>query len=161
MIAPLDVDHPEISKGAAQVPCFLLFVSAARQLIDDDGDNSGALVSRHGLSRGGALWFVDLTQRDRSLALPLGAAALTYTNLELGFGGAPAGTLPARARGVLQLALLIGLPAIAHQPAGIFAYWLPAASFGTAQLLLFRHSAIVRRVIGLPPVRAVGSTAPK
>ena len=40
------------------------------------------------------------------------------------------------------LALLIGLPAIAHQPAGIFAYWVPAASFGTTQLLLFRYSAL-------------------
>ena len=84
--------------------------------------------------------------------LPLSAAALTFANLELGFGGAPAGTLFARARGFLQLALIVGLPAIAHQPAGVFAYWIPAASFGTANLLLFRHSALVRRVVGLPPL---------
>ena len=49
-----------------------------------------------------------------------------------------------------------------HQPAGIFAYWLPAASFGTVQLLLFRHSALVRRAIGLPPrVIRAAPTAPK
>ena len=67
---------------------------------------------------------------------------------------APAGTLLSRVRGFLQLALIVSLPAIAHQPAGVFMYWLPAASFGTTQLLLFRHSALVRRVIGLPPPRA-------
>ena len=164
-----------------QIPCFVLFVSATRALIDADGvpreeeealppardaaagaaaapkpraGGGGGELSRYGLSRGGALWFGDLTERDRSLALPLSAAALTFANLELGFGGAPAGTLFARARGFLQLALIVGLPAIAHQPAGVFAYWIPAASFGTANLLLFRHSALVRRVVGLPPPRA-------
>lgn len=154
----------------AQIPTFLLFVGATRALVDADGapreaeappaargararDGVGEL-SRYGLARGGALWFGDLTERDRSLALPLSAAALTFANLELGFGGAPAGTLLSRVRGFLQLALIVSLPAIAHQPAGVFMYWLPAASFGTTQLLLFRHSALVRRVIGLPPPRA-------
>ena len=132
----------------AQIPTFLLFVGATRAR-----DGVGEL-SRYGLARGGALWFGDLTERDRSLALPLSAAALTFANLELGFGGAPAGTLLSRVRGFLQLALIVSLPAIAHQPAGVFMYWLPAASFGTTQLLLFRHSALVRRVIGLPPPRA-------
>ena len=105
----------------------------------------------------GQLGRVDLDQIYQDVdveQLQVHLEALTFANLELGFGGAPAGTLLSRVRGFLQLALIVSLPAIAHQPAGVFMYWLPAASFGTTQLLLFRHSALVRRVIGLPPPRA-------
>ena len=90
----LAISLPPPSRPLVQIPVFVTFVGATRALIDSDngggnagGGSAGMLgapgASRLGLASGGALWFGDLTARDRTLALPLSAAALTYANIEV------------------------------------------------------------------------------
>jgi membrane protein insertase Oxa1/YidC/SpoIIIJ len=68
------------------IPVFMCFVFAIRDLIASRGLELG-------LAQGGAFWFVDLTTRDTSLALPLGAIALSYASIEAGLGRVESGPL--------------------------------------------------------------------
>lgn len=100
-----------------------------------------------GLDMGGTLWFVDLTQPDPSLALPVLALVVSCVNLELVLGrrkeaqlrdvpdqlGTKGPPLHRRIKSLLQGILLLSSPLVAHLPSGVFLYWIPNALYGTAQ----------------------------
>eukprot|EP01031_Cornospumella_fuschlensis_P035787 gene35786-43405_t len=110
---------------------FLLFVFSVRDLVLH---GPAAL----GLEAGGAAWFVDLSEKDGTLLLPLSAVCLSYANIDHALGGgAGKGGVLRLVRDGAQCLLLLSLPLTSTLPAGVFCYWIPNG-LATAALAMHR-----------------------
>jgi YidC/Oxa1 family membrane protein insertase len=118
-----------------------------------------------GLENGGFGMFTDLTGKDNRCILPLAAAALSYTGLELSMNPpSPPSTAIAdqnqnknkfffRLKDGLQSLLILSLPFVLELPVGVFCYWIPSSTFMIAQSLLLRHNPAFRKLLYPSPVQ--------
>lgn len=111
------------------ISMFITFVYSLRDMMDKGG---------LGIEEGGMLWFVDLTEKDPTIALPLVAIGLSYAAVELGFNSRVPGGVLVTVKDALQCLLIVGIPLVSYLPAGIFCYWIPSNLFGISQLMLTR-----------------------
>ena len=129
-----------LASPLANMAVFITFVYSLRGLLTGDQSLD--------LSSAGVLWFPDLTTKDRTFALPLAAAGVSYTALELAFrssaavGGAARFTL--LLKDTFQSLMLLSLPFVLPLPAGVFCYWIPSSLCGITQTLLLRSAAVQR-----------------
>jgi YidC/Oxa1 family membrane protein insertase len=113
-----------------------------------------------GLANDGFGMFKDLTDKDSRCILPLAAAALSYTGLEISMNSpSPPSTAAItdpnqnknkfffRLKDVLQSLLILSLPFILELPVGVFCYWIPSSTFMIAQSLLLRHNPAFRKLL--------------
>lgn len=123
------------------ISLFITFVYSLRDMMDK---------ADLGIETGGMLWFMDLTEKDPTVTLPLLAVGLSYVALELGFNSRVPGGVLVAVKDTLQCMLLISIPFVAGLPSGVFFYWIPSNLFGIAQLLVTR-SGWFRLLAGLGP----------
>ena len=129
--------YPLINMGV-----FMTFVFSVRDLIVR-GEN-------YDMCQGGILWFVDLTVKDPTFALPLTALCLTYTGLELAFAG---GKTPTALffKDFAQSLVILTLPFVAVLPAGVFCYWIPSSLFAITQSQVLK-SPLALKLLNIPPL---------
>lgn len=127
----------------ANMAAFVSFVYAVRDLVINGPQSLG-------LDEGGAFWFQDLTNKDRSFALPFTALGLSYLALEVSLANAQ-GRLILILKDVVQSLLLCSAPFVASLPAGVFFYWIPSSCFGLLQSLALKNPRLVK-LFRLPPI---------
>lgn len=123
---------------------FLTFVWSIRDMIANSGDVS--------LEDGGLLWFADLTAKDSTFLLPLGAIGLSYASIHIAFTGINAGRMSLLFMDFFQSIILLSAPFVTPLPAGIFCYWIPSTLFGIAQIYTLRNPYMTK-LLRLPPPR--------
>lgn len=104
-----------------------------------------------GIESGGFAWFKDLTELDRTYALPITALGLSYTAIEIATGKAQ-GRLSLIIKDTLQTVILLSLPMVTQLPAGVFCYWIPSSCFAIAQSIALKNPAF-QRFFRLPEVK--------
>lgn len=92
-----------------QVPQFITFIWSVRSLC----------VRNNELKTGGIAWFVDLSQSDPTMILPLLSLGVTYFNLQRGITPENRDWLINKIKGVIQMWLIITLPITVQWPAVI------------------------------------------
>lgn len=127
----------------ANMAAFVSFVYAVRDLVIHGPESLG-------LEEGGALWFHDLTNKDRSFALPFTAIGLSYLAMEISLANVQ-GRLLLLLKDVVQSLLLCSAPLVASLPAGVFFYWIPSSCFGLLQSLALKNPRLVQ-LFRLPPI---------
>jgi membrane protein insertase Oxa1/YidC/SpoIIIJ len=96
------------------------------------------------LEEGGALWFKDLSEKDKTFTLPLMAIGLSYGALELALGSSVQGRMLFLIKDALQSTLLLSIPFLTSLPSGVFCYWIPSTIFGIMQSLALKNSKFVK-----------------
>jgi YidC/Oxa1 family membrane protein insertase len=120
---------------------FMTFIYSVRSMITHS-DN-------YDLLEGGVLWFVDLSSKDPTFLLPLGALSLSYLAMELGFGKNQKGAGMLFKDG-LQSLVLLSVPFVTTLPAGVFCYWIPSSLFAIAQSQIIK-GPYAQTLLGIPP----------
>lgn len=132
------IGYPLINMGV-----FMTFVYSVRDLITH--------TNNYDLIEGGMLWFVDLSSRDTTFALPLAALGLSYTAMELGFGSANKSEASLLFKDILQSILVLSVPVVSMLPAGVFCYWIPSSIFAIAQSQLIK-GPYAQKLLNLPVI---------
>ncbi|OMJ83618.1 hypothetical protein SteCoe_15406 [Stentor coeruleus] len=119
-----------------QVPQFITFIWSIRSLCARNNE----------LKTGGTAWFVDLTQSDPTMILPLVSLGVTYFNLQRGITPENRDWLINKFKGVIQMWLIISLPITVQWPAGVFCYWVTNAIFTYFQSVLVTNPTIMSKI---------------
>jgi YidC/Oxa1 family membrane protein insertase len=125
------------------ISVFVTFVYAVRDMVIN-----GSLDLQ--LDSGGAFWFTDLSEMDKTFILPLYATFLSYMAIDLGTARAQ-GKLMMFIRDALQTIVMLSLPMVTQLPAGVFCYWIPSSCYGIAQSQMLK-SPKFQKIFGIPPL---------
>jgi YidC/Oxa1 family membrane protein insertase len=137
-----DVSYKEMfAYPIVNIGVFMTFIYSVRSMITHS-DN-------YDLLEGGVLWFVDLSSKDPTFLLPLGALSLSYLAMELGFGKNQKGAGMLFKDG-LQSLVLLSVPFVTTLPAGVFCYWIPSSLFAIAQSQVIK-GPYAQTLLGIPP----------
>lgn len=120
---------------------WISFVWSIRQMM-----SRGDLIDD--LSRGGTLWFMDLTIADPSGILPTVAILLTSYSIHTSTSQAT-GLVHRRIKDFLQLGITLAAPMIILADAGIFFYWIPGTLFKIMESKLLK-TRIFRKFLKIP-----------
>lgn len=120
---------------------WISFVWSIRQMM-----SRGDLIDD--LSRGGTLWFMDLTIADPSGILPTVAILLTSYSIHTSTSQAT-GLVHRRIKDFLQLGITLAAPMIILADAGIFFYWIPGTLFKIIESKLLK-TRIFRKFLKIP-----------
>lgn len=101
------------------------------------------------LDEGGMLWFTDLSEKDKTFALPLIALGLSYGAVEIAVARSQ-GKLITFFKDFIQSILLLSVPFVTTLPSGVFCYWIPSSCFGIAQSIALRNPAF-QKLLKIPP----------
>lgn len=96
---------------------------------------------------GGLWWFLDLSDKDPNMILPVCALGLSYLALDLSLP--EHGRILRSIKDLLQSVLLVSTPYVMMLPTGVFCYWIPSSLFMIAQVHALR-SPDVRKLLGIP-----------
>ncbi|KAI9363979.1 60Kd inner membrane protein-domain-containing protein [Zopfochytrium polystomum] len=98
------------------------------------------LVPLPGLSEGGVLWFVNLTQPDPTVLLPIMVGALNWANVEVNMSNIAKPTARQKALKLLfQSVALVTVPVATQVPAIIALYWVTSSGYSLLQNYLIRR----------------------
>lgn len=135
------------------IGCFATFVYSVRDIL-----TGGCALPTTGLDVGGIGWFLDLTVKDSTLALPLLAIASSYTAVDVAFSrigpqGANTGNmkLVLLFKDMLQTCLILSVPMIHTLPSGVFCYWIPSSLCSMLQTIAIR-TPTGQAILGIPPL---------
>lgn len=129
---------------------FVTFVYSVRDMVINGHNNLD-------LDEGGLWWFKDLSDKDRSYALPLLALAISYSGIELSLGG-KIGKILLTLKDIFQSLILISMPFVSSLPTGVFCYWIPSSVFGIVQSLALKNARF-QNFFGIPPMLKPGAAA--
>ncbi len=119
---------------------FVTFVFSLRDMIIEHGDI-------YKMTEGGLFWFTDLTEKDKTFALPVAAIMTTYTAVEISFQRVQGKLL--FFKDFIQSLMILTLPAVVTLPAGVFCYWIPSSLFALGQSYAIRNDKFLS-MIGVP-----------
>jgi YidC/Oxa1 family membrane protein insertase len=145
------------------IACFATFVFSVRDLLAGATNAPPAVLTQ--LESGGTGWFVDLTVRDPTLALPVIALASSYCAIEIAFsrvGVSGADTknmkLVTFFKDTIQTVLILSVPVVHTLPAGVFCYWIPSSIIGGLQSIALR-TPLGQELLRIPPLPAPKGTS--
>ena len=133
----------------AQMPIFISFFMALRQLPD--------YVD---LSSGGLMWFADLSAPDATYILPATAAAGFLATIELNADGVQTNEQSKNTKNIMRFLGIMILPMSAQFPTALLLYWNTSNLFSLAQVGVFKIPGVKPALGILPPPNQSGTPPP-